>query len=670
MRPHALAIASRTAEALLQGLGLASCLWCAAAAWAQAPQPAAAPGAPPAATAAPAPAAGPAVQAGPAPVALDGQDLLRHLNAVVSWYGHITTDIQMLGLPSEVLYQDQAQSLAAQVVKLAFQSARAGAVLVKAQENARPGAGGNDRAQRRAQAEARTAAKVQDLQAQVAALEAKLPSLAGARRADLEAQVARARGQLDLQQALLDAIRKMKAFAAENGGTAGDLAGSIDQLARTVPEALGQGTDAPKPAAAAAGAGPARPAFASSGGLLSQVASLYDCMTSERKIKDLLERTDRLRVGVEKTRTPLRDALRSTIQESQAQADRPLPADGSAAEIKAEIQSERALTDRFKGLAGALLPLSQETLLLDDSKANLERWRDLVQRASGRVLRAVLGRVAVILVVLGLILALSEAWRRVTFRYVQEPRRRRQFLVLRRVVSGLLIVIVVVLGFVTDFSSLATFAGFITAGIAVGLQAVLLSVAAYFLIIGRYGIRVGDRITIAGTTGDVLDVGLVRFYLMELAGTGMDFRPTGRIVVFSNSVLFQAGTPLFRQIPGAEYAWHEMVVALVPEGDHQAVQDKLLGIVEEAYAGHRVEMERQHEVIAQRGEIQVEAPRPETRMQLGDAGLELLVRYPVPIRDAKAVDELVTRKVLDLVGIDPDLKAAVKGTPKIRSMNK
>jgi hypothetical protein len=48
-------------------------------------------------------------------------------------------------------------------------------------------------------------------------------------------------------------------------------------------------------------------------------------------------------------------------------------------------------------------------------------------------------------------------------------------------------------GFVSEFSALATFAGFITAGIAVGLQAVLLSVATYFFIVGRYGIQVATE---------------------------------------------------------------------------------------------------------------------------------------------------------------------------------
>lgn len=64
----------------------------------------------------------------------------------------------------------------------------------------------------------------------------------------------------------------------------------------------------------------------------------------------------------------------------------------------------------------------------------------------------------------------------------------------------------------------------------------------------------GDRISVAGATGDVVNIGLVPLYLMELAGTGLDLYPTGRIVVFSNSVLFQAGTPLFKQVPGTEYA--------------------------------------------------------------------------------------------------------------------
>lgn len=607
----------------------------------------------------------PAEKPAPAPAALDGPAALRHLNMVVAWYRHATTDIQVLGLPSEVIFQEQAQSLGVQAVKLAFQSARSEARLIQAQETAAevPGAGGTGAAQRRAQAEARTAGRVQELQAQVAALEAKLAGTPASRRSGLAVQLERSRSQLELQEALLEAIRKMASFAEANGEAAGGLPVSIEQLARSIPDVLGQAADASK-------AGTVHPTFSSSGGLLKQVASLYECMNSDRQLKTVIERTVRLRDTAEGVRTPLRAALRAIIQESQALADQALPAEGDPSAIQKETQADKARTERFKQLSGALLPLSQEVLLLEDFSANLSRWQALVKRASAYVLKAVLIRVSIILLALVVILGLSEAWRRVTFRYVKEPRRRRQFLVLRRVVVGFLVVIVLTLGFVTEFSSLATFAGFITAGIAVGLQAVLLSVAAYFLIIGRYGIRVGDRISIAGITGDVIDVGLVRFYLMELAGTGLEFRPTGRIVVFSNAVLFQAGTPLFKQIPGTEYAWHEVVLAVAPDGDHRPVQGKLLAAVDEVYSEHRVEIERQQEALEKRGELQVEAPCPEARLQFTDAGLELLVRYPVALRKAKAMDEQVIRKVLDLIGSDPQLQAAVSGTPKVRALLK
>jgi hypothetical protein len=137
--------------------------------------------------------------------------------------------------------------------------------------------------------------------------------------------------------------------------------------------------------------------------------------------------------------------------------------------------------------------------------------------------------------------------------------------------------------------------------------------------------------------------------------------------VFSNSVLFQTGTPLFKQIPGTEYSWHEVVVMIAPSGDHKSAQEKLVGAVNAVYSEYRQEIERQHAAIERRVDIQIAAPRPEARLQFADAGLELLVRYPVEIRRAPDIDEEMTRNVLNLIETDATLKAAVSGTPKIRS---
>ena len=597
------------------------------------------------------------------PLQLDGNAALHHLNQVVNWYRHVTTGIHDTGLPSDTIYEDDAKSLGAQVAQLAFESAKAESAIIAAQQKS----GGNQapettQQQKLEQLKANTSGKIDNLQSQVGAINTQLGNARGSKRKTLISQRDALQGELELQKALLDAIQKMASFVESNGETGHGLEADINRLAQSIPEVLGRTNQQSPPAKTTP-----RTVFATSGGLIAQAMTLYDYMSAIRQIENVITETEYTRNAVDQLRAPLRDALRATIAQGEQMAQSGAT---DPQQIQAQRQTFQNLTERFKQLTAAVLPLSQELIVLNESKTNLQEWRESISRESGYVLRSVLVRVLGVLIALAVILGLSEVWRRITFRYIGDPRRRRQFLVLRRVVTGFLVAVVLTIGFVSQFSSLATFAGFITAGVAVALQAVLLSMAAYFFIMGRYGIRVGDRISVAGITGDVVDIGLVRLYIMELAGTGLDFYPTGRIVVFSNSVLFQTGTPLFKQIPGTEYAWHEVVLKITSNADHQAAQEKLAATVNSVYSKYRHHIERQHASIERRVDIQIEAPRPEARLQFGDASLELAIRYPVEIRRAPDIDEEMTQRVLALVENDPVVKAASAGTPRIRTVVK
>ena len=117
-----------------------------------------------------------------------------------------------------------------------------------------------------------------------------------------------------------------------------------------------------------------------------------------------------------------------------------------------------------------------------------------------------------------------------SLRYVHDARRRYQLLLVRRIVFWALVVAIVGFTFATELGSLATFAGLLTAGIAVAMQSVLVSIVGYFFLIGKYGIRVGDRVQIGNVMGEVIDLGLVRLHLLELSGQGSPPAPTGRVV--------------------------------------------------------------------------------------------------------------------------------------------
>jgi small-conductance mechanosensitive channel len=600
---------------------------------------------------------------------LDRDAILHHLNAVITWYRDATTKIKSVGLPSDAIYQDNARDLAAEAVRLAFQSARAEANIIAANSktasatSAAPSGTPPTQQQNLSQTAAKIAAQIDDAQTKLEAVNKQLVTAPRSKQKDLIAERDRLQGLLSLDKALQETIQKMASFVGGSAEGAEGLEGSINELARSVPEVIND------PASKKTVAAPviSKPASTSApSGLIGQSLALLDQVQTMNAIDQMGDETAKMRATAEALRKPLRDTLVATLQRGRDLASQtPAPAAGPASGTT--TQEFQAITTKFKELAGATLPLSQELVVLDQSRSNFLEWRKSIVFESQSELRAVLTRVLGIALALGAVFILSQVWGRLTFRYVQDPRRRRQFLLMRRFVMGFLVGVVLIMGFISEFSSLATFAGFVTAGIAVGLQAILLSIAAYFFVIGRYGIRVGDRISVAGVTGDVIDIGLVRLYLMELAGTGIELYPTGRVVMFSNSVLFQAGTPLFKQVPGTEYAWHEVAISLAPGSNYKLVQDQISGVVGSVYEKYREVIESQLGGIERRLEVQLKAPVPESKLQFTDAALEFVVRYPVDIRRASEIDENVTRAVLDVLDTNEALKAAVASAPKIRA---
>jgi small-conductance mechanosensitive channel len=377
------------------------------------------------------------------------------------------------------------------------------------------------------------------------------------------------------------------------------------------------------------------------------------------QLSSLANQTTALSKANDDIRTPIRAELLAAVSRADALAT-------TQASDPAQQKELDALTTRFRALSAAAVPLGAQKQLLDRTQATLTEWRGALAQEYASIVRHLLFRLGVMGAVILLVLAVSVLWRRATFRYVSDSRRQRQFLLLRRIVVGIVVTLVFVAGFVAEFGSLATFAGIITAGIAVAMQTVILSAVAYFFYMGRYGVRVGDRVTVGGVTGDVVDIGLFRLYMMELGGTHLKQKPTGRVAVFSNSVLF-AATGFFRQVPGAEYGWHEVALTLAPTGNYKLAEKKLMEAVEKVHAQHREEIERQHQAAAKSFHVSVPDPKPEGRLRLVDAGLEFVVRYPVELRHGAEIDDRVTRALLDAIEHEPTLKLVTSGTPAVQA---
>ena len=227
--------------------------------------------------------------------------------------------------------------------------------------------------------------------------------------------------------------------------------------------------------------------------------------------------------------------------------------------------------------------------------------------------------------------------------------QRCQLLLTRRIVTWFLVLLILGLTFISHLSSFATFAGLLTAGLAVAMQSVLVSVVGYFILIGKYGLRVGDRVQVGGVTGELIDLGLIRMHLLELTSQE-PLGPTGRVVAFANSIVFQSSGGLFRQIPGVNYTWHEMSLSLPAGSDYAALKDALLTSVTSIVDEYRSEIVRQAETIKRTTSLPAPADvTPQVQLQFSPAGVQAKVRYPVPLNRTGQVDERVSQTLHQLV---------------------
>lgn len=602
-----------------------------------------------------------------------GHDVLQHLNQTITWYEHVGAVDQSISLPQNVLLQDDVRQTSKQVVIKAFDFARAEAEILREE---RTGGSSNASAasvQGRTLEESSSQAdqRVSKLESQIDTLNQQIESAAGRKRETLVSQRDALAADLVLAKEVQSAIENIVSFVSgPNGGSAaGGLLGRINELAQSdsVPAALNTTTattntsfSAVNPHATLA----AQVFHPESAGLLTLAEKAVTIVQGRLQIDSLVAETNKLLSEIDRLRTPFRTGLTSVINKGDALAN----ASGTQtdpAQLEAARKQFDTLASDFKELSGVMTPLGEQGIVLEAVRTGLTQWRIALDEQYKSVWRYLIIRSAVLAAAIFLILAVSQVLRRATYRYVRDIRRRRQFTVLRRLGIGLAIGITAALALFSGFGSFATVAGFITAGLAVALQNVILAIVAYFFFIGRYGVRVGDRVTVSNVTGEVIEVGLVRFYLMELAGTGADIHATGRVAVFSNAVIFQS-TAFLKQAPGTEYTWHAVLTMLDGEADCHAARTRLTAAVQSVYNSYREIIEQQHAEFEKSINLQMTTPKPISRVRFTGSGCEILIRYPVELQQTSDIDERIVKSLLDETEKEPKLPLAPDGAPRIQ----
>ena len=600
--------------------------------------------------------------AAPAASSVQPAQVVDFLTHTIGWYRQMAVEQQLATEPSDLTFVQENRQTADQVVQLAFEYSRS-QVQFLARQSAGPQGQGQSvdlgPYQRMAQAAQQTDKEIQDTQDELRATQAKLATARQSQRAVLASQVSELESEVGLLQAGGDALKTMLEFVAnsKNGKSVVGLRGQIEELARSVPASLSSPPGSGQSQNASASPAVTNNTFTGQvtpSGIWGLAADLIRLSGKRHSLADESAAAKELNDEINTLRKPATDSLRDLVRQGDqvfAAADT-----ASAAELAQQRKQLDALTAQFKQFSTVLLPLGKASVLLDMYSTSLAHWNESVRDQFHEELRQLLLRLGLLGGLIAIVLGVGEIWRRTTFRYVHDARRRYQFLLLRRVIVWVAILVIVALSFATQLGSAVTFAGLLTAGIAVALQNVIVSVVAYFFLIGKYGIRVGDRVQIAGVNGEVVDIGLVRIHVMELGGPG-DAQPTGRIVALSNSIVFQPTAGVFKQIPGTNFMWHEMKLTLAPDTDYSAARERITHAVDEVLAENGDTMDAQKRSMEKNlSPMSMTELRPKVRFHYTAAGLEADVRFPVVFDKGADTDDRLIRAVMAALDKDPKLR--------------
>jgi Mechanosensitive ion channel len=457
------------------------------------------------------------------------QQVIAFLTESIDWFHHCAIERQIATEPVDLMFLEESRPSAAEILQLSFDFARADAQSSSAQaDNAKEIGKSAPELAQFVQLQDKTELQRRQASEEMEVIKDQLKTARSANRRKLQAALDATQSRLDVLNAGLATIGQsvdfMRAFTSRETG---DLASTIDDLARTVPDVSGPKLVAP----AAQNLALFLSAKLGDSGVLALSSEVSALGRKLNILDDEIRRTESLRQYSDALRNPL---LASINKRLPALAENALQASDLP-----ELQQQKAKLDEFAALVKALSPaivaLDKQRILLGAYTAHLKNWRAAVMVEDKKTWRNLISRLLGAAVVIAALVLIGAVVRRMTRRHMRDTDRRHILLVIQRIILWSSIVLVAAFAFASDLTSLATFFGLLAAGIAVALQSFILSAVSYFVLVGRRGIRIGDRVQISGVTGEVTDIGWLQFQLKE-----MDLRteqPTGNVVTFSNSIV-------------------------------------------------------------------------------------------------------------------------------------
>lgn len=209
-------------------------------------------------------------------------------------------------------------------------------------------------------------------------------------------------------------------------------------------------------------------------------------------------------------------------------------------------------------------------------------------------------------------------------------------------------------------SSITTFLGLVSAGLAIALKDIFANLAGWLFILWRKPFVTGNRIQIGEHCGDVIDIRPFEFTILEINNWVQADQSTGRMIHIPNGMILS--TPLCNYDSGFRYIWNEIPVLITFESDWKKARAILEEIASKFANETTDKAEREINEISSKFFIYYRNLTPKVYTSVEDSGILLTIRYLTMIRERRGTTELIWESILERFAEHPDINLAYPTT--------
>jgi small-conductance mechanosensitive channel len=206
------------------------------------------------------------------------------------------------------------------------------------------------------------------------------------------------------------------------------------------------------------------------------------------------------------------------------------------------------------------------------------------------------------------------------------------------------------------FETFTTFLGLVSAGLVIAMKDMLIDFAGWLFILWRQPFKVGDRIQIGEIAGDVIDIRVFQFTLLEIGNWVAADQSTGRVIHIPNGKVFNEAQANYSQ--GFEYIWNEVPVVITFESNWQKAKHLLIDIANQ-HTGELSDTARQKvRKASEKYLIFYSKLTPIVYTSVKENGIVLTVRYLSEPRRRRSSEQDIWEAILQAFAASPDISFA------------